>query len=365
MSSHTSGSATALFRSLKKKDTSYLSLEEVPDILEIDSETIPIDAASQLWRGNTLSAPVWDTKLGDYVGMFDVRDMISAVIVANEHVVEGVHRNEYAAIISQKAGLSTCLASYNPLSACNHETSLEEVCSLLIKSRCGYLIIKSHDSIRFTNAKMIDRLHLVEFMHDRASSEDLLETLDEAGLDYRKPVITVKSHETAIKTFKVMESKGLYGIAIVDKDDGSLINYTSARDIWLVTTERCQTYMNLEILTYLSKIRQLTVKSNGKASFPSCHVHHTATISQVIKKLIKTKYHRIFVVDEERVPVGVISATDILHFVLTKRNKSDIVEVEYSVAKTEAKKIMESQAEFEALPPSEPRVSFSLDLDVE
>ena len=85
----------------------------------------------------------WAEKLGDYVGMFDVREVVTVVIVTKEHVLEGVQRNEYA----------------------DHKTSLEEVCYLLCKSRGGYLITNSNKDICFTNTKMVDRLHLIEFVH--------------------------------------------------------------------------------------------------------------------------------------------------------------------------------------------------------
>jgi CBS domain-containing protein len=53
----------------------------------------------------------------------------------------------------------------------------------------------------------------------------------------------------------------------------------------------------------------------------SCHVHEDATVAHVVNLLAKTGYHRVFVVDEDMKPVGVVSFADIIKFFIEKGNE--------------------------------------------
>jgi len=46
-------------------------------------------------------------------------------------------------------------------------------------------------------------------------------------------------------------------------------------------------------------------------------VHVTNTLGDVITKLAENKIHRVYVIDEERHPLGVISLRDVLVEILT------------------------------------------------
>jgi len=52
--------------------------------------------------------------------------------------------------------------------------------------------------------------------------------------------------------------------------------------------------------------------------YPSCHVHEDATVAHVVNLLAKTGYHRVFVVDDDMKPVGVVSFADIIKFFIEK-----------------------------------------------
>lgn len=61
--------------------------------------------------------------------------------------------------------------------------------------------------------------------------------------------------------------------------------------------------MDMDILSYLARVRQSQLMQNDK--YPSCHVHEDATVAHVVNLLAKTGYHRVFVVvvDDDMKPL--------------------------------------------------------------
>lgn len=66
------------------------------------------------------------------------------------------------------------------------------------------------------------------------------------------------------------------------------------------------------VMSYLSAVRQ--EDPTKEAKYPSSHVKESSTLGHAIKLLAKTGYHRVFVVDPELKPVGVVSVTDVVDF---------------------------------------------------
>jgi len=141
------------------------------------------------------------------------------------------------------------------------------------------------------------------------------EKMTDAGLPFRKDVVKVADDESAATAFELLDSTRLSGIAVVD-EDGKLIGNTSARDIKNAVMDAGRTGMDMNILSYLAKVRQSQVVKNDK--YPSCHVHDDATVGHVVNLLAKTGFHRVFVVDDDMKPVGVVSVADIIKFFTKK-----------------------------------------------
>jgi len=158
-------------------------------------------------------------------------------------------------------------------------------------------------------------------MSNHTSKEELGESLKDSGLEYIKDVVKVKDITSAFETFELMDAKRLYGVAVVDQDDGYLVGYTSAKDVWLAAMDSSKTSMDLEIISYLASLSQMKVETDGSTKYPTCHVYETDTIAHIMHVLVKTRYHRVFVVDKKRKPIGVVSTTDILKFAFEKSEK--------------------------------------------
>eukprot|EP00956_Cyclotella_meneghiniana_P017942 scaffold29594_cov57-Cyclotella_meneghiniana.AAC.1 len=315
-------------------------------VITIDSKMTPLEASKILWSKNIMGAPVYDAVKKSYVGMFDVRDILSCVINAHReylammghhkpgedtalpHEVDAHHKvqGELIAKALQNLKINTpppspgaitvsYLAARNPMKVHSKDEKLVEICKELEKRgthRVG-IVDDASESAKCTG--IISQSGLVDFVFRKCPPGSLEEKISDTGIPYKKEVAQINEEATAADAFELLDSKRLSGIAVVD-EDGVLIGNTSARDIKHAVIDGGNISMDLDVISYLAKVRQ---KQAGKATFPTCHVYEDATVGHVIGVLAKTGYHRVFVVDAEKKPIGVVSFADILRWVLGEK----------------------------------------------
>lgn len=327
-----SKSAAALLEVLESHKASDLSGIMEGNVVEVTSSMSPIDAANILWEHDILGAPVWDQNTKKYVGFFDMRDILSAVTASASKISQQKESCYNAAMldslreiklgtIDPKLHLTVSyLAARNPFRSCPPDTSLEDLCHIFKEKHCHRVPIVSEekegtDGGRCTN--IISQSALIKFLSTHAvkkemEDETLLDVRDK-GLPYKKKVVSVVDTSPAFEAFNILDSHRLSGIAVVD-EDGKIIGNTSARDIKLAAMDKGSNRMDTDILSYLAAVRQATSIKDDR--YPSCHVHENATLAHVVNLLAKTGYHRVFVVDKNVKPVGVVSVADVIRFAI-------------------------------------------------
>lgn len=290
----------------------------------------------------SMGAPVYDKETKSYVGMFDARDILSCVTAAHReflsmgghhkpggdvampHDVELHHKTQrelmakalqHIKIDTKPAseggqGVSVAyLAKRNPMVPYSNDSSLLDICKALAGRHKHRVAIIDPSTGMCTG--IISQSGLVAFIASKCSSMD--EKMEDAYLNFRKNVVQVVDSDSAACAFELLDAKRLSGIAVVD-EEGKLIGNTSARDVKLCVQDAGKTGMDTDILSYLARVRQSQVVKDDK--YPTCHVHEDATVRHVVNLLAKTGYHRVFVVDKELKPVGVVSFADIINWML-------------------------------------------------
>jgi len=123
------------------------------------------------------------------------------------------------------------------------------------------------------------------------------------------PVVSINRTAKAYDSFEKMSTSNLSGLAVVD-DDGKIIHNTSATDIklWLIASNSLEE----TIEEFLINIRKLSKME--KYPFTACNMNDG--IKKAIGKLQATKYHRLWVVDENDRPVGVLALTDVFRLIV-------------------------------------------------
>ena len=294
-----------------------------------------------------MGAPVYDADAKTYVGMFDTRDILSCVTAAHReflamgghhtpgaditipHDVELHHKtqSELMAKALQHIKINTkppapgavtvsYLAARNPMVPFfTADSTLIDICKELGARNKHRVPITDSTSGSPVCTGIVSPSGLVAFIASKCPPGSMDEKMSDAGLNFRKEVVQINDEASAASAFELLDSKRLSGIAVVD-EDGKLIGNTSARDIKNAVMDAGRTGMDMDIISYLAKVRQSQIVKDDK--YPSCHVHEDATVGHVVMMLAKTGFHRVFVVDAGMKPVGVVSFADIINFFLEK-----------------------------------------------
>ena len=307
MSTSTSKSAAAFRAVLRNKTAADFPMQG--RVIEIPSTFTPLEAAKVLWENNILGAPVYNEEKKEYWGFFDMRDLTSAI-------VECPHNQHTQALMikwfEKRHVTVTNLAARNPFCSCPPTAQLEDVSPHLTEHRCHRIPVMQDGRCQ----SIITQSALVKCLAESVEQQKVdAETLLESGFDYKKKVVAAKDTTCARDVFELMVAEKISGLAIVDSESGKLVGNTSARDIKLAVLDKSVgATLDMDILSYLARVRQ--AKPAKYDQYPIASVHEDSTVGHEIRLLSKTGYHRVFVVDKDQTPVGVISVADIIRFVV-------------------------------------------------
>jgi len=159
----------------------------------------------------------------------------------------------------------------------------------------------------------VTQSHLVEFLAKNMNNigEKLNLTVGEF---YNQGVFSVKEDDMAIEAFKLMNANKISGVAIVD-GEGKLKGNISNRDLKAISTDGSLFWR----LFSTAKNFRIHARKDADPAPPRGTVTVTTqdTLRTVITKLNEDKIHRVYVIDHDRHPLGVISLRDVLLQIIT------------------------------------------------
>jgi len=162
---------------------------------------------------------------------------------------------------------------------------------------------------------IISQSRVIQFLYEHMSD------LEKLGITHRKvksclshlpgssTVHTVNSKQIALEAFMMLVQKNVSGIAVVD-DNNVLVGCLSASDIKGSTYDKMFENIRKSVEEFM------TDKTNrfSKLWPAPVAVAPDASLKAVLCQLAEKKIHRVFVVDEHKKPVGVISLCDLISF---------------------------------------------------
>jgi CBS domain-containing protein len=117
-------------------------------------------------------------------------------------------------------------------------------------------------------------------------------------------LVTVSPTDTVVSTLLKMYGKNVIAVAIVDENNAMVANF-SASDLVGITRENLQ-MLAMPVMEFLNTVHP-TVK-------PAVTVQEESNLELVFLKLSVYKIHRVWVVNAQNHPVGVLSLTDIMKY---------------------------------------------------
>merc|ERR1711879_103560 len=119
---------------------------------------------------------------------------------------------------------------------------------------------------------------------------------------------TVPADMVAFDAFMTMHKEGLSSLAVVS-GNGEIFENISATDLKGALTDFKR--LLLSVRDYLAVTRALVIGKKRAEGLVYCE--REKSLVEVMNRINETRVHRLYVVDEQRKPVGVVSLTDIYH----------------------------------------------------
>jgi CBS domain-containing protein len=258
----------------------------------------PQQAFQGLIDNHIRSAPVVDAQ-SVILGTLDIQDAV-------KYVVDGA---PYSSTLTL-----TQLAAERPFQVLPLSATLAEVVQLLLSTkRVGIVDVNN------TLVNIISQSTVVSYLSSQLSTVPALNAAFDQALNDVKlgsaPVITIQENSSVYETLLAMKTHHISGLAIVDRA-GRLLANTSISDLKLAVRAASQNAQGR--LTDLSIIEfqnaQRRAQNPLKTTAPVVCVTPTTTLAKCIGKMAATRMHRVFVVDQNKKPVAVVSVADLIKF---------------------------------------------------
>jgi CBS-domain-containing membrane protein len=183
--------------------------------------------------------------------------------------------------------------------------------------------------------RFITQFDVIHYIHDNIKDFDssiTSQTIAETGLGIGS-VLCVNDNTQVFDAFYKIITYHVQGLGVLDHHDGTLVGAVSVRDLRRVLTEDVEDNMTGTVADLIKKVRAENAKYATPLEAITCTVSND--IHYVVWKLQTARVHRVFIVDDKRRPVGVITSTDIFRYLLHPRrfNKDPSTDVNGTVQK--------------------------------
>jgi len=212
--------------------------------------------------------------------------------------------------ISQIAGLS----QKNKLIPVMEGTTILNIMQIMISNNAQRVpIVSTHNKL----INFVTQSSLLQYFATNSSKLGKYgdSTLSELGFQ-PKHVFAVKESAKALDAFKLMSEHKITGVPILDSE-GDIITNLSSKDLRTVLTDpQFFDKLQLPVERFASELKTKSFLHNAETMYPKICCKFSNKFADVLHKLAATKIHRIYIVDQNEHPVGVISLHDIIAKVL-------------------------------------------------
>jgi len=286
--------ASDLFRSNTMNDT----------LIYVNDNTTVEECLNLLGSKNILSVPVFDRSKKDWIGIIDVYQIMTYIAfvlckddtVTLESVLDKVRLSRP---ISDLLGMTGKKENDNikSLWVLPVHAPLLKVMEYLGKGIYRILITDSNIPPR-----LVTQTDMIRFIHKHWDQFDDFKNTSLKDTSYIKPVHTIQEKKLAIYGFQLMGIKEVNAVAVVNAS-GRIVENLSDSDLRDFTRDK---FDNL----FVSTTEFLSRTHGGKSRKPVV-CSYRDNLKKAVDSIVNEKVHRVWIVDGNLKPVGVVSMTDI------------------------------------------------------
>ncbi|KAI3634856.1 hypothetical protein MIR68_007237 [Amoeboaphelidium protococcarum] len=282
----------------------------------IDSEMKVEEAAMILVENSISSAPVYNAKKKAYVGMFDYQDLVAYLLKVHEEktIKEGEELKISEAV---RRGMSnhgmvevklvSDLSDNNPFYTITHDTSLREVMSVFSQDIHRVVVMKESELIGVLTQSNV-MAHLFKNAGNQLPA--FRKSLSELKV-VNESIQSIAAESSTWSAMSLMHKNKRTSLPILDKN-GSIVGSVSLSDIKYALKRYNFTLLHKPVFQFVQYVRNAQGVEAGQDRFPVFEVGQNDHLSLAVGKMVATRAHRVWVVNQNRKCVGCVSLTDAL-----------------------------------------------------
>jgi CBS domain-containing protein len=152
--------------------------------------------------------------------------------------------------------------------------------------------------------------YLVEQFGKYPSLDNILNRkLNELGLTGGS-VIVVDENDSVLEALSMMSKHRVSSVAVIE-NGGRILGNISLSDIKHVLRRDRHHLLFSKCSAMVSYVKSEDGLARGMDTVPVFDVRPDSTLSLCLRKLVATRAHRVWIINEHRQPIGVVSLTDI------------------------------------------------------
>jgi CBS-domain-containing membrane protein len=283
------------------------------------------DNITEVWKGlaahNFLSVPVLQKTKNKWYGFVDIYDIVKFVIEFfgvegkklqdSEDWLKLVESSEEFSKKTVNDIMKYPLSKRNPFNPIHSGYSLLTAVEALAREPGLHRIpIIDQDRKLIT---VISQSQVVQILYKNLDIIGEKKNKPVGQMDrYLEQVFTIHEEATAVDAFKMMVELNVSGLAVIDKE-GKLTANIAMKDLKAVSTDtRLFWRLFQTVHNFLQKVRKENSETGGDRPRTTVTVKAEDTLETVIRRLTEHSIHRIYIVDDHKKPLGVISLKDVL-----------------------------------------------------
>jgi CBS domain-containing protein len=286
-------------------------------LVSVDYQATVAETLMALATRNVHAVPVTAAD-NEVRGFVDVRDIVAALLtrISNGNVEQDWslwkpdYFQEAAHLMNESVGQIVNFSHIDKLNCFSTSTALEEIAFQMAGLRLHRVAIMQSD-VLCSVLSISDLVNHIARNTDKCSTVGAIPVFNVLGLRKEAPVC-ITEDKPAIAAFQQMYNNQVSGIAVVDGSGALVANFsaTDVRYMMLGTETILPETLFLPIHMFLLKQTQMNPIRSPVS------VTTGASLHIVVQKMALFRVHRVWVVDNDNKPIGVVTPFDVLKYFL-------------------------------------------------
>jgi len=290
-----------LVQFLKQKSIGEVSVLN-PHLIEAKTSTNALDGYKLLVQHNILSIPLYDEQINNYTSFLDIMDILYFL---THDGPEGLNLEK---LQSKTCGQLADFSKLDPFIKITETTNLIKVLQISsqdYRSLHRFPVVDQEGKLR----GIVSQSLLVRYLEPHSRKFDFgTLSVGVLGLGLDKKVITVTEDDTVLLAIQKLKQHKISGVGIIDNNGILIGNFDATAVKYFGIGDKVFDALKVTMKEFLNSYLTQTPKD---IEYPVCVTKQTI-FHQAILKFNHHGVHRIFVVDEEKKPIGIISLVDVI-----------------------------------------------------